>query len=192
MTILLERNEQRYQEIHCLVCPLLQRKSKGSGLPTPDDRDSSTSFQQDCHRVGHQMWNLKFRQQTSSYHNRPPDRMAGSISNTWQTSWYHSIYFHQPGSSSSYIPRVHTSDNGTEFKNQLMDKVLQQLGIECILSTPYHPQSNGKLEVFHKYLKCTLKKLCEKDPTNWDEYINQVLASYRVTPNLAWQKCHSS
>ena len=50
---------------------------------------------------------------------------------------------------------------------------------------PYHLQSNGKLEVFHKYLKPTLKKLCEKDPSNWDKYINQVLASYRVTPNLA-------
>ena len=76
------------------------------------------------------------------------------------------------------------SDNGMEFKNHLMDQVLQQLGIECIFSTPYHPQSNGKLEVFHKYLKPTLKKLCEKDPSNWDKYINQVLASYRVTPTL--------
>ena len=42
-----------------------------------------------------------------------------------------------------------------------------------------------KIEVFHKYLKANLKNLCEKDPTNWDRYINQVLASYRVTPNLA-------
>ena len=82
-------------------------------------------------------------------------------------------------------PRYILSDNGTEFKNQLKDKVLQQLGIACIFSAPYHPQSNGKLEVFHKYLKPTLKKLCEKDPTNWDKYINQVLASYRVMPNLA-------
>ena len=76
------------------------------------------------------------------------------------------------------------SDNGTEFKNGLMDQVLQQLGIDRIFSAPYHPQSNGKLEVFHKYLKPTLKKLCEKDPTNWDKYLNQVLASYRITPNL--------
>ena len=77
------------------------------------------------------------------------------------------------------------SDNGTEFKNRLMDQVLQQLGIERIFSAPYHPQSNGKLEVFHKYLKPTLKKLCEKDPANWDKYLNQVLTSYRITPNLA-------
>ena len=55
-------------------------------------------------------------------------------------------------------------DNGTEFKNNLMDQVLQQLGIDRIFSAPYHPQSHSKLEVFHKYLKPTLKKLCEKGP----------------------------
>ena len=71
------------------------------------------------------------------------------------------------------------------LKNNLMDQALKQLGIESIFSAPYHPQSNGKLEVFHKYLKPTLKKFCEKDLSNWDKYLNQVLASYRVTPNLA-------
>ena len=82
-------------------------------------------------------------------------------------------------------PRYILSDNGMEFKNSLMDQVLQQLGIDRIFSAPYHPQSNGKLEVFHKYLKPTLKKLCKKDPANWDKYLNQVLTSYRITPNLA-------
>ena len=66
-----------------------------------------------------------------------------------------------------------------------MDQVLQQLGTNRVFSAHYHPQSNGKLEVFHKDLKPTLKKLCEKDPTNWDKYLNQVLASYRIMPNLA-------
>ena len=82
-------------------------------------------------------------------------------------------------------PTYILSDNGTEFKNNLMDQVLKQLGIEWIFSAPYYLQSNGKLEVFHKYLKPTLKKLCERGPSNWDQYLNQVLASYRVTPNLA-------
>ena len=74
-------------------------------------------------------------------------------------------------------PRYILSDYGTEFKNSLMDQVLQQLGINRIFSAPYHPQSNGKLEIFHKYLKPALKQLCEKDPSNWDKYLNQVLAS---------------
>ena len=55
-------------------------------------------------------------------------------------------------------PRYILSDNGTEFKNSLMDHILTQLCIERIFSAPYHPQRNGKLEVFHKYLKPTLKK----------------------------------
>ena len=66
-----------------------------------------------------------------------------------------------------------------------MDQVLQQLGIDRIFSAPYHPQSNGKLKVFHKYLKPTLKKLCKRDPTNWDKYLNQLLTNYSITPNLA-------
>ena len=77
------------------------------------------------------------------------------------------------------------SENGTEFKNQLIDNVVSQLGIDCIFSAPYHPQSNGKLEVFHKYYKPTLKKVCEKHPDNCHKYINQVLASYHVTPHLS-------
>ena len=77
------------------------------------------------------------------------------------------------------------SNNGTEFKNNLTDQVLKQLGVERIFSTPYHPWSNGKLEVFHKYLNPTLKKLCEKDSSNWHQYLNWVLASYSVMPNLA-------
>ena len=76
------------------------------------------------------------------------------------------------------------SDNRTEFKNSLLDQLLQQLVIDRIFSVPYHPQSNGKLEVFYKDVKPTLKNLCEKDPSNWDKYLNQVFASYRVTPNL--------
>ena len=36
-------------------------------------------------------------------------------------------------------PMYILSDNGMEFKNNLMDQVLKQLGIERIFSTPYHP-----------------------------------------------------
>ena len=104
-----------------------------------------------------------------------PDKSADTVASTFINE-YLPVHMY-----SRYI----LSDNSTEFKNNLMDQVLKQLGINRIFSAPYHPQSNGKLEVFHKYLKPTLKKLCEKDPSNWGKYSNQVLASYRVTPNLA-------
>ena len=83
-----------------------------------------------------------------------------------------------------HVPQFILSDNGTEFKNQIFDKVTKDLGIERIFSTSYHPQSNGKLETFHKFLKPTLKKLCADDQDNWDDYIEQVLGTYRGVPNL--------
>ena len=81
-------------------------------------------------------------------------------------------------------PQFILSDNGTEFKNQIFDKVTKDLGIERIFSAPYHPQSNGKLETFHKFLKPTLKKMCAEDQDNWDDYVEQVLGTYRGVPNL--------
>ena len=111
--------------------------------------------------------------------------MARSFPYTRQVCRYHSIYFINHYLPVHMYPRYILWDNCTEFKNQLMDQVLQHLSIGCFFSVPYNPQSNGKLEVFHKYLKPTFKKLCEKDPTNWDKYINQVLTSYRITLNLA-------
>ena len=59
-------------------------------------------------------------------------------------------------------PRYILSDNSTEFKNHLIDQVLQQLRIDHIFSAPYHPQSNGNLEVFHKYLKPLLGSSAKK------------------------------
>ena len=81
-------------------------------------------------------------------------------------------------------PRFILSDNGTEFKNWTFDRVMKDLDIERIFSVPYHPQSNGKLETFHKFLKPTLKKMCAEDQDNWDNYVEQVLGTYRGVPNL--------
>ena len=51
------------------------------------------------------------------------------------------------------------SDNGTEFKNQLLTDVATQLGVEHkVYSPPYHPQSNGRIEGFHNFLKACMSK----------------------------------
>ena len=85
-----------------------------------------------------------------------PDNSAGAIVSTF-INQYLSVHM---------CPRYILSDNGIEFKNKPMDQVLKQLEIERIFSTPYHPQRYGKLEVFHGYLKPTLKRLCEQNLSN--------------------------
>ena len=95
-----------------------------------------------------------------------------------------------------YLPvhmylRYILSDNSTEFINNLMDQVLKQLSIERIFSAPNYPQTDGKLEVFHRYLNPTLKKLCEKDPQTGITILTKFLSA--IESHLTWlqQRCHS-
>ena len=51
------------------------------------------------------------------------------------------------------------SDNGTEFKNKLMEEVSKELGVEYkIYSPPYRSKSNGRVESFHYFLKACIAK----------------------------------
>ena len=84
------------------------------------------------------------------------NRMARGFSNPWQESRHHcSCILINNYLPIQMYPYCHTVwQLGTEFKNQLMDSILQQLDIDHIFSAPcITTQSNGKLEVFHKYLK---------------------------------------
>ena len=55
-------------------------------------------------------------------------------------------------------------DNGTAFKNQLFKEVISKLGMEfSIHSLPYRPQSNGKIEGFHRFLKAFIGKHINHD-----------------------------
>ena len=56
------------------------------------------------------------------------------------------------------------SDNGTEFKNKMFQEVSKKLGCEVrTYSPPYQPQSNGKIECFHKFLKACMGKHISKN-----------------------------
>ena len=44
------------------------------------------------------------------------------------------------------IPKVVTSDQGTEFNNQLNEEFMRLLNIDHRLSTPYHPQVSAEAE----------------------------------------------
>ena len=61
------------------------------------------------------------------------------------------------------------SDNGTEFKNKLMEEVSKELGVEYkVYSPPYRPQSNGRIESFHYFLKACIAKHITPQ-LEWDE-----------------------
>ena len=75
------------------------------------------------------------------------------------------------------------SDNGTEFKNKLMEEVSKELGVEYkIHSPPYRPQSNGRIESFHYFLKACMAKHITPQ-LEWDDVVPLACAAYNFFPN---------
>ena len=77
------------------------------------------------------------------------------------------------------------TDNGTEFKNKLFKEVVSKLGTEfSIHSPPYRPQSNGKIEGFHRFLKTCISKHINYG-LEWDELTPMATACYNFFPNCS-------
>ena len=75
------------------------------------------------------------------------------------------------------------SDNGTEFKNKLMEEVSKELGVEYkVYSHPYRPQSNGRIESFHYFLKACIAKHVTPQ-LEWDDAVPLACAAYNFLPN---------
>ena len=77
------------------------------------------------------------------------------------------------------------TDNGTEFKNEVFKEMLQKLGTEKLIhSPPYRPQSNGRIEGFHRYLKACMAKYMRAG-LEWDEVTAMATAAYNYFQNMS-------
>jgi transposase InsO family protein len=84
------------------------------------------------------------------------------------------------------LPRQVLSDNGLCFTGRLhgtevmFETSLDDLGVEMINSAPYHPQTLGKLERFHR----TLKEWLRDEGPPWDlEHLQELLDGFRFHYN---------
>ena len=76
-------------------------------------------------------------------------------------------------------PEVLLSKNGKEFTNDTLAYVCQEFNIEQHFTSPYTPRSNGKTENFNKFLKASIRKLCQEDTVAWDQVLDQILFVHR-------------
>ena len=49
------------------------------------------------------------------------------------------------------LPRLLTTDQGSEFKNEIDKQMMKLLGIKRIFTTPYHPQVSLKYDSYVAY-----------------------------------------
>ena len=71
------------------------------------------------------------------------------------------------------------SDNGAENVNRTVKETLARLKIDHVLTSVYHPQSNAKVERFHRTLHDILAKSKADNQQTWDWFLNQALAAIR-------------
>ncbi|CAF4594969.1 unnamed protein product, partial [Didymodactylos carnosus] len=72
------------------------------------------------------------------------------------------------------------SDNGSHFRNQLLQALEHKTGIHHIFSSTYHPQSNGMIERFNATFIPQIAKLQDSEYNNWDEFLDPVVFAYNT------------
>ena len=77
------------------------------------------------------------------------------------------------------LPREVQTDRGTNFMSGVFAQALKDLGVKHVVSSPYHPQSQGALERFHHTLKEMLRCYCDGEPRDWPGGVPFVLFAVR-------------
>ena len=76
-------------------------------------------------------------------------------------------------------PEKLITDQGTQFTSKLFETLCHNFNIEKMETTAYHPQCNGKVEKFNKFLNDSVATSVNEDHSNWDRLIDSVLLTYR-------------
>ncbi|GJS65179.1 reverse transcriptase domain-containing protein [Tanacetum coccineum] len=77
-------------------------------------------------------------------------------------------------------PRAIISDRGTYFCNDKFDKVMSKYGVTHRLSTPYHPQTSGQVEVTNRGLKRILERTVGENRASWSDKLDDALWAFRT------------
>ncbi|KRX12883.1 Retrovirus-related Pol polyprotein from transposon, partial [Trichinella nelsoni] len=73
------------------------------------------------------------------------------------------------------------SDQGRHFEAALIKELCESFDIRKTRTTPYHPQSNGLVERFHRTLLNMLSTKAEADKKNWDLVLPLTHFAYRTS-----------
>ncbi|GJU78436.1 reverse transcriptase domain-containing protein [Tanacetum coccineum] len=72
-------------------------------------------------------------------------------------------------------PRAIISDHGTHFCNDQFAKVMLKYGVTHRLSTAYHPQTSGQVEVSNRGLKRILERTVGENRASWSDKLDDAL-----------------
>ncbi|BBG98953.1 transposable element gene [Prunus dulcis] len=77
-------------------------------------------------------------------------------------------------------PRAVISDGGSHFCNKLFEALMKKYNITHRVSTPYHPQTSGQVEISNREIKQILEKVVNSTRKDWAAKLNDALWAYRT------------
>ncbi|CAF1263743.1 unnamed protein product, partial [Didymodactylos carnosus] len=72
------------------------------------------------------------------------------------------------------------TDRGPSTMSRELRTYLQTMGTKHLLTSAYHPQTNGTVERFNRTFISMLRKYIQGKTTKWDEFVDQALFACRV------------
>ena len=75
------------------------------------------------------------------------------------------------------------SDNGTVFKNKVLNEVCDHPCIKRLFSNLFHPQGNAKVENVHTFPNITLTEFLDNSDLKWDELLPFTYYCYNLFPS---------
>ncbi|CAN6697874.1 unnamed protein product [Malus baccata var. baccata] len=78
------------------------------------------------------------------------------------------------------MPRVFISDGGSHFCNRTIEALFKKYNVTHKASTPYHPQTNGQVEVSNREIKQILEKTVGPTRKDWSLRLDDALWAYRT------------
>ena len=70
------------------------------------------------------------------------------------------------------------SDQGREFLNETVDKLLKLTGTERMITSPYQPRTNGTTERANQTIMNCLRKHAETNTKDWDKWLKFIQLAY--------------
>ncbi|XP_062114461.1 uncharacterized protein LOC133825548 [Humulus lupulus] len=76
--------------------------------------------------------------------------------------------------------RALISDEGSHFCNKMMDALLACYGVHRRTPLPYHPQTNGQVELLNREVKSILEKTVNRSIRDWSKKLDDALWAYKT------------
>ncbi len=75
-------------------------------------------------------------------------------------------------------PKILLSDQGRQFVNETITALVKKFCIKHKITSAYHPETNGAVEIMNKVVVNCLRKLIEENPNDWPTLIPFVVLAY--------------